>query len=82
MLGWVCAAGTPQLIGRLSLAELLLIAIGGVLFTAGAVTLWTRWPNPSPRFFGYHEVWHAMVVAAVVCHLVAITSVIGGGAAA
>ena len=38
----------------------------------------TRWPDPFPRVFGYHEVWHVMVVAAVACHFVAITSVVSG----
>jgi hemolysin III len=60
----------------LSIAELVLIAVGGVLFTVGAVFLLTRWPDPFPRVFGYHEVWHALVVAAVACHFVAITSVV------
>ena len=36
----------------------------------------TRWPDPFPRVFGYHEVWHALVVAAVACHFVAITSLV------
>lgn len=75
-LGWVTVAAAPQLLQHLSLAELVLIAIGGFLFTVGAVTLWTKWPNPWPRFFGYHEVWHTLVVAAVVCHAVAIGSVV------
>ena len=42
----------------MSIAELVLIAVGGVLFTVGAVFLFTRWPDPFPRVFGYHEVWH------------------------
>jgi hemolysin III len=49
-----------------------------VLFTVGAIFLATRWPDPFPRVFGYHEVWHTLVVAAVVCHLVAIGSVVHG----
>jgi hemolysin III len=79
-LGWVSVAATPQLIDRLSPTELLLIAIGGVLYTVGAIFLATRWPDPFPRVFGYHEVWHLLVVAAVVCHFVAITSVVNGPA--
>ncbi len=77
-LGWAALAPAPQLIRHLSPTELLLIAIGGVLYTVGAIFLGTRWPNPFPRVFGYHEVWHVLVVAAVVCHLVAIASVIDG----
>ena len=40
--------------------------------------LFTHWPDPFPRVFGYHEVWHLLVVAAVVCHFVAIASMVHG----
>ncbi len=75
-LGWVSVAATPQLVRHLSVAQLLLIGIGGVLFTVGAIFLATKWPDPFPKVFGYHEVWHVLVVAAVVCHFVAISSVV------
>jgi hemolysin III len=80
-LGWVSVFATPQLVSHLAPAELVLIAVGGVLYTVGAVFLATRWPDPFPRVFGYHEVWHVLVVAAVVCHFVAIASVVGSPAA-
>jgi hemolysin III len=75
-LGWAAVAAVPQMWDNLSIAELVLIAVGGLLFTVGAVFLFTRWPDPFPRVFGYHEVWHAMVIAAVACHFVAITSLV------
>jgi hemolysin III len=78
VLGWASVIAAPQLVRHLSVAELVLIAAGGVLFTVGAIFLATRWPDPFPRVFGYHEVWHALVVAAVVCHFVAIASVVNG----
>jgi hemolysin III len=78
VLGWLAVIATPQLVRHLSPTELLLIAVGGVLFTVGAIFLFTRWPDPFPHVFGYHEIWHALVVAAVACHLVAIASVISG----
>jgi hemolysin III len=77
-LGWISVLAIPQMWTRMSIAELVLIAVGGVLFTVGAVFLFTRWPDPFPRVFGYHEVWHLLVVAAVVCHFVAITSMVHG----
>jgi hemolysin III len=76
VLGWAAVVAVPQMWSRLSIAELVLIAVGGVLFTIGAVFLLTKWPDPFPRVFGYHEVWHLMVVAAVVCHFIAISSVV------
>lgn len=75
-MGWVSLVAAPQLAARLDPEDLALIAIGGVLFTIGAIILATRWPNPLPRVLGYHEVWHLLVVAAVVCHGIAIASVI------
>jgi hemolysin III len=81
-LGWLVVAAGPQLVGRIERTNLVLLAVGGILFTVGAITLATHWPDPSPRFFGYHEVWHVLVVAAVVCQLVAIASVIHGAAPA
>ena len=45
-----------------------LLVIGGLLYTVGAVVLASRRPDPFPRVFGYHEVWHTMVIAASACH--------------
>jgi len=81
-LGWASTLAAPQLWRNLSAAELALIAVGGVLYTVGSVFLLTRWPDPFPRVFGYHEVWHVLVVVAVACHFAAITSVVAGPAAA
>lgn len=78
VMGWASLVAAPQLLHNMSLAELTLIAVGGVLFTVGAIFLATRWPDPVPHIFGYHEVWHVLVVAAVVCHFVAIASVVNG----
>jgi hemolysin III len=80
VLGWVSVLAMPQLVTRLEAHQIGLIAAGGLLFTIGAVTLFTRWPDPFPRVFGYHEVWHALVVAAVICHLLAISSVVRSAA--
>ena len=76
VLGWLSVLAGPQLVEQLSVAQLALIAAGGLLFTIGAIFLATRWPDPFPRVFGYHEVWHVLVVAAVVCHFVAIATVV------
>lgn len=75
-LGWASVLAAPQLVRHLSGVELTLIIVGGLLFTVGAIFLATHWPDPFPRVFGYHEVWHVLVVAAVACHFVAIASVV------
>ena len=75
-MGWFATIAMPQLVHGLSATELTLVAVGGGLFSLGALGLATRWPDPLPRIFGYHEVWHTLVVAAVACQFVAIASVI------
>lgn len=76
VLGWFAVVAIPQLVNRLAVTELILVGVGGLLFSLGALGLATRWPDPFPRIFGYHEVWHTLVVAAVVCQFVAIASII------
>lgn len=78
-LGWMAVAAGPQLADRVDTTTLVLLAVGGILFTVGAVTLATHWPDPSPRVLGYHEIWHVLVCVAVVCHLVALSGVVRSG---
>jgi len=72
VLGWVAVLMLPQLVRGLSVASLVLVVAGGVLYTVGAIVLLRRRPDPSPSTFGYHEVWHSMVVAGSTCHYVAV----------
>ena len=67
---------SPQMVRNLTVPEVVLVVVGGLLYTVGAFTLAFRWPDPFPRVFGYHEVWHTLVVIAVVCQFVALASVI------
>jgi len=76
VLGWVIVVAMPALARNLTTSELVLILVGGGLYTLGGVVLGLRWPNPFPATFGFHEVWHVMVVAAAACHYVAIVSVL------
>jgi hemolysin III len=68
-LGWLVAPLLPALHALLGAPGLALLAGGGVLYTLGAVIYATRRPDPFPRVFGYHEVFHALVVAAAGLHL-------------
>jgi hemolysin III len=68
VLGWLAAIATPQLVHSLSPVEIGLLVAGGLLYTVGAIVLASRRPDPSPRWFGYHEVWHSFVVGASACH--------------
>jgi len=67
-LGWVAALATPTLLDELGWAPTLLIGLGGVLYTAGAVIYAFKRPDPLPHTFGYHEIFHAFTIAAAAAH--------------
>jgi hemolysin III len=71
-LGWVGAVVFPQFFDELGVAGTLLVLAGGVAYTAGALVYAFRRPNPYPRVFGYHEIFHALVIAAVACQYSAV----------
>jgi len=64
ILGWVAVAAFPDLIDELGVTGTAMIAAGGVLYTLGALVYARRRPDPTPTVFGYHEVFHALVIAA------------------
>ena len=70
-LGWVGAAAFSQLL-KLELPGLLLVVAGGLLDSAGAIVYVRRRPDPLPEVLGYHEVFHALTVAAAGCQYAAI----------
>jgi hemolysin III len=74
-LGWVSIVMMPQLWDRAGVLAVALLATGGVLYTVGAVVYARRRPDPAPRVFGYHEVFHALVIAAAAVHFAAIAFV-------
>jgi hemolysin III len=67
-IGWVAVAAFPELWSSLGPLGASLLAAGGLLYTAGAVVYATQRPDPNPAIFGYHEVFHALVIAAAVIH--------------
>jgi hemolysin III len=71
-LGWLGVIALPVLWPRVGFVGVCLIVAGGVLYTLGALVYHRRWPDPTPAVFGFHEVFHAFVCAAVACHYVAI----------
>jgi hemolysin III len=71
-LGWVAVVAMPQLFGRLGVAGGLLIVAGGLAYSAGAAVYALRRPDPVPAVFGYHEVFHLLVIAGVTAHFLAI----------
>ena len=71
-LGWAGVIAFPELFAELDVAPIVLLGAGGLLYSAGAVIYALRRPNPWPTTFGFHEVFHALVIAAALTHFVAI----------
>lgn len=67
-LGWVAIPGLPALSAALSRGQMILLIGGGVLYSLGALAYASKQPTLAPRVFGYHELFHALVIAAVICH--------------
>jgi hemolysin III len=72
LVGWVGIVAAPQLFTAVGVAGAVLLLVGAALYTLGALTYATHWPNPFPRTFGFHEVFHLLVVIAVAVQLVAV----------
>ena len=70
--GWVAIAALPQLWAKIGPVGVGLIALGGLLYTAGAIVYATKRPDPSPEVFGYHEIFHLFVIASAAAQYAAI----------
>jgi hemolysin III len=77
-LGWVGVVALPQLAHNEGLLPLLLLLAGGAAYTAGALVYARRRPDPLPRIFGYHELFHALTIIALACQYVAVAVFIVG----
>lgn len=77
-LGWVGVVALPQLWDHAGAAGVALLAAGGALYTAGAVVYTRRRPDPIPAVFGYHELFHALVIAAAACQYAAVALIVVG----
>jgi hemolysin III len=77
-LGWIGIVALPQLWDHAGAAGIVLLGVGGALYTAGAVVYARRRPDPAPAVFGYHELFHALVIAAAACQYTAVALVVDG----
>jgi hemolysin III len=71
-LGWLAIIALPQLFGELRLAPLVLLGAGGLLYSVGAVIYTRPRPDPWPQTFGFHEIFHALVIAAAAAQYAAV----------
>ena len=72
IMGWMAVVAAPQLGSHLTTAQLALIVTGGLAYTIGFPVLLLHRPDPWPRVFGYHEVWHTCTVLAAGLHFAAV----------
>jgi hemolysin III len=76
VVGWIVVFFIPDLIEGTSAGVVVLIALGGILYTIGAIVYATKWPNPSIRMYGFHEVFHTLTIAAFAAHYIAVWIVV------
>jgi len=75
-VGWVGLVLFPQLFPALGVGAAVLVIVGGALYSVGALTYATTWPNPFPATFGFHEIFHLLVIAAAMTQFVALSLVV------
>ncbi len=68
-VGWVALVDAPTLLHSLTRGQFALLLAGGIMYTVGAAVLGMGRPNPWPRHFGFHEIFHTLVVLAAACHV-------------
>ena len=71
-LGWAGVIAVPELVAHAGFTGVVLLGVGGVLYTAGAVIYARERPDPAPAVFGYHELFHALVIGAAACQFAAV----------
>jgi hemolysin III len=75
-LGWIAVVALPQLASHVQPAAVILLIVGGLAYTAGAIVYARRRPDPAPAVFGYHELFHALTIVAVTCQYTAIALIV------
>lgn len=73
-LGWIGVIAAWPLVTNLSPTGVALLVAGGISYSVGSIVYARRWPDPNPRLFGYHEVFHAFVVVGSVLHFTLIAT--------
>jgi hemolysin III len=76
LLGWFIVPVLPALRAAVGDGAVGLLVLGGAFYTIGAVIYATRRPDPFPRVFGFHEIFHLLVIAAAACHFVVVEAAV------
>jgi len=73
-VGWAGVVAVPQLLSEVGVAAFVLFLVGGILYSLGATIYAARRPDPWPRTFGFHELFHTLVIAAALVHFIAMAA--------
>ncbi|MGA8987280.1 PAQR family membrane homeostasis protein TrhA [Aeromicrobium sp.] len=73
LLGWAAVIYFPEFVDNASTPVLVLLVTGGALYSIGALVYGFKWPNPSPKYFGFHEIFHAFTIAAFIVHYIGVS---------
>ncbi|WP_099288034.1 PAQR family membrane homeostasis protein TrhA [Mycobacterium persicum] len=76
LLGWVAVWYTATILHNAGVTALVLLFVGGALYSVGGILYAVRWPDPWPSTFGYHEFFHACTAVAAICHYIAMWFVV------
>jgi len=76
LLGWVAVWFTVTILHNAGVAAMVLLFVGGALYSIGGILYGLRWPDPWPATFGFHEFFHACTVVAAICHYIAMWFVV------
>ena len=76
MLGWVAVGFTTTILHNAGVAAMVLLFVGGALYSIGGILYALKWPDPWPSTFGYHEFFHACTAVAAICHYIAMWFVV------
>lgn len=75
-VGWTGALAVPHVYATMGSLGVGLLALGGLLYSVGALAYALQWPNPAPRVFGYHEIFHAFVILAAAAHFALVATAV------
>lgn len=75
-MGWLAGPYLAEFKASLGMTNVVLLLVGGVIYTLGAVVYALKKPNPYPRVFGYHEIFHILVIIAATLHFIVVASLV------
>lgn len=73
LLGWAAVLYLPEFAREAPTSVFVLLLTGGALYSIGAAVYGFKWPNPSPKYFGFHEIFHAFTIAAFIVHYIGVS---------